>query len=192
MSAAREAFRHDVKRRMLRLLSDDASDPCPSVVWRLYELVKLAGGTCDPALNLQYCGVIFDGNSFRVDRPVLSATLLVPESLLARRMDESQLTVIPPDSKRRLPKDFDDASGRWELRAYAKTPDCGKLVELVSLVLGSADPRARQARGREAPGASPCECPPGRFVPISWPLGLGYGQMRTMASTESCDPIWKA
>jgi hypothetical protein len=175
MNDAREAFRHDVKRRMLRLISDDASDSCPNVIWRLYEMVKIAGATSDPALNLQYCGIIFEGNSFRVDRSSLSTTLLVPEAVLARRLDECRLTLIPQEAKHRLPKEFDDPCRPWETRTYAKTPDCIKLVELVSLVYGSTDPRVRQTRGREPFGGSTCECTPGRFVPISWPLSLGHG-----------------
>jgi hypothetical protein len=59
-------FRHHVKRKMLHLIGDDGSSSCPSMAWRLYELVKLAGATSEPVTNLRACGIVFDSQYFYV------------------------------------------------------------------------------------------------------------------------------
>jgi hypothetical protein len=131
-------FRQEVKRKMLHLIGDDGSSACPSVIWRLYELVKLAGATPEPVINLRECGIIFDSQYFYVQRRLLAESLLLPESVLTRRLDQAMLIGFKaavdaahgPSISQEAEK-LIESSAHWEARRYATTSDCEKLMQLI-------------------------------------------------------------
>jgi hypothetical protein len=166
---------YDVRRKMLRLICHDGCDAHPNVIRRVYELVKVSGTTANPRDSLQSCGVIFDVSCFRIDRATLFPLLLLPESTLPRLLDEATFIVIPKDARHNHRTILDESVEKhWECRTYSRSVDCQRLMEFVSLVLGSSLGGSRHRRHREEAAPPPCDFLAGHFTPFPWPLAIRH------------------
>lgn len=120
---------HDVKKRMMDFIVADGSTSCPSVIARLCEMIKICQENDEPVAALHACGIVFEDMQFYIQRASLACSLMVPEKILVRRLDQAGMVL----STESVTGSDLNRNGRhdWEIRSYSLSTDCKRLRELL-------------------------------------------------------------
>jgi hypothetical protein len=172
-------FRYDVQRKMLKLIGQEGSNSCFTIFRRFIEIVKVAGSSASPILNLAACGLVFDQSRLYIQPALLSTAIFLPPSLIDRRLSQAAFPRIPdpvftPDFCRIVPD-----KAKWEARCYPDARECQRLLALVSSIRGFAfhyttvPPPPEQAFGVP-------DVRPGVFTPIGLPRTRAEGGFQTL------------
>ena len=120
----------DVCKRMLQLMTAERSTQCTDIIGRLCEIIRIAKDLDDPLGSLELSGLIFHNTHFYVHRKLLASKLLIPESLLCKRLDQVGMIVQKNSALNEFGNILENTQG-WEVRVYSPRSDCKKMINMI-------------------------------------------------------------
>ena len=113
------------------MIANEGSTQCTDVITRMDQLLRLAKDVEEPCVNLRACGLAFDTTLFYIHKKILSCVLLIPESLLCRRLDQAGLVAVKDAASSQHVAQFLGNFRGWEARSYSTRTDCEKMRAFV-------------------------------------------------------------